>query len=115
MNTRHKKLKFRFDFEQSNNLFLDVKIPKKDLLIVLPFSNQFSFKLRSRLYNCLNKTLPQYKVKVTFQYKSLSNLFRFKGSISRKLRSHLVYKFLCSNCRITYYDETERHLGVRYG
>ena len=57
MNTRHKNLKFRFDFKQNNSLsFLDVKmlssrtlivfflitVPKKDIVIVLPFSGQFS-------------------------------------------------------------------------
>ena len=45
----------------------------------------------------------------------LSNLFRFKDSIPKELRSHIVYKFLCSNCNITYYGETERHLNVRSG
>ena len=60
--------------------------------------------------------LPQYKIKVTFQYKNrLSNLFRFKDSISKELRSYLVYKFLCRKCNITYYDETERHISVKSG
>ena len=27
----------------------------------------------------------------------------------------LIYKFQCSNCNITYYSETERHLKVRAG
>ena len=45
----------------------------------------------------------------------MSNLFRFKDSIPKELRSHIVYKFLCSNCNITYYGETERHLNVRSG
>ena len=69
-----------------------------------------------RLYNFFNKTLPQWNIKVIFQSKNcLSNLFRFKDSIPKELRSHIVYKFLCSNCNITYYGETERHLNVRSG
>ena len=72
--------------------------------------------LRSRLYNCFNKTLPQSNIKVIFKSKNrLSNFFRFKDSIPKGLRSHIVYKFLCSNCNITYYGETERHLHVRSG
>ena len=68
--------------------------------------------LRSRLYNCFNKTLPQCNIKVIFQSKNhLSNLFRFKDSIPKELPS----QFLCSNCNITYYGETERHLNVRSG
>ena len=87
---------------------LDIKI--------LNLKGQFFFNLRSRLYNCFNKTLPQYNIKVIFQSKNrFSNLFRFKDSITKELRSHIVYKFLCSNCNITYYGETERHLNVRSG
>ena len=93
-----------------------INVPKKDVLIVLPFLGQFFLNLRSRLYNCFNKTLPQCNIKVIFQSKKrLSNLFRFKDSIPKELRSHIVYKFLCSNCNITYYGETERHLNVRSG
>ena len=72
--------------------------------------------LRSRLYNCFNKTLPQCNIKVIFQSKNrFSNLFPFKDSIPKELRSNVVYKFLCSNCNITYYDETKRHLDARSG
>ena len=88
-------------------------MPKKD---VLPFLGQFSLNLRSRLYNCFNKTLTQCNIKVIFQSKNrLSNLFRFKDSIPKKLRFHIVYKFLFNNCNITCYGETERHLNVRSG
>ena len=93
-----------------------ITVPKKDVLIVLPFLGKFSLNLRSRLYNCFNKMLPQCNIKVIFQSKNrLSNLFRFKDSIPKELCSHIVYKFLCSNCNITYYGETERHLNVRSG
>ena len=81
-----------------------ITLPKKDVLIFLPLLDQFSLNLRSRLYNCFNKTLPQCNVLVIFQSKNrLSNLFRFKDSIPKELRSHIIYKFQCSNCNITYY------------
>ena len=58
--------------------------------------------------------LPQCNTKLIFQSKNhLCNLFRFKDSIPKELCSHLVYKFLCSNCNIPYYSETESHLNVR--
>ena len=58
--------------------------------------------------------LPQCNIKVIFKSENcLSNLFQFKDSIPKELRCHIVYKFLCSNCNITYYGETERHLNVR--
>ena len=43
-----------------------ITVPKKDVLIVLPFLGQFSLNLRSRLYNCFNKALPQCNTKVIF-------------------------------------------------
>ena len=53
-----------------------ITVPKKDVLIVLPFLGQFSLNLKSRLYNCFNKTLLQCNIKVIFQSKNcLSNLF----------------------------------------
>ena len=43
----------------------------------------------------------------------LSSLFRFKDLIPLELQSHIVYKFLCDNCNVTYYGKTECHLNVR--
>ena len=70
--------------------------------------------LRKRLYKSVSKSLPQCNIKVIFQSKNrLSSFFKFKDSIPLHLHSHLIYKFQCSNCSITYYGETERHLKVR--
>ena len=80
------------------------------------FLGQLSLNSRSRLYNCFNKALPQCNIKVIFQSKNCSsNLFRFKDSIPKEFRSQIVYRFLCSNCNITYYGENEHHLNVRSG
>ena len=43
----------------------------------------------------------------------LSSLFGLKDIIPKELQSHLVYKFSCSNCNVTYYGKTEHHLNVR--
>ena len=91
-----------------------ITVPKKDVLIVLYFFGQFSLNLRSRLHNFFNKTLPKYNIKFISQSKNrLSNRFWFQDSITKELRSHLVYRLLCSNCNITHYVETERHLHIR--
>ena len=72
--------------------------------------------LRSSLYNCFNIRLPQCNIKIIFQSTNrLSNLRRFKDSIAKELRSHIVYKFLCGNSNITYYRETGNHLHVKSG
>ena len=89
-------------------------VPKKELLVVFPYLGKFSLNLRKRLYKSVSKSLPQCNIKVIFQSKNrLSSFFKFKDSIPLHLRSHVIYKFQCSNCNITYYDETEYHLKVR--
>ena len=89
-------------------------VPRKELLVVLPYLGIFDLILRKRLYKSVSKSLPQCNVKVIFQSKNrLSNFFTFKVSISLHLRSNLVYKYQCSNCNITYYGESERHLEVK--
>ena len=61
-----------------------ITVPKKDVLIV-PFLIQFSLNLRSRLYNCFKKTLPQCTIKVIFQSKNcLSNLFSSLSALTCK-------------------------------
>ena len=74
----------------------------------------FSLNLRKRLYKLVSKSLPQCNIKVIFQSKNrLSSFFKFKDSIPLHLHSHLIYKFQCSNCNITYYGKIERHLKVK--
>ena len=41
------------------------------------------------------------------------SLFHFKDVIPKELPSHLVYKFTCGNCNLTYYAKTKRHLNAR--
>ena len=46
-------------------------VPKKELLVVLPYLGTFSLNLRKRLYKSFGKSLPpQYNIKVIFQYKN---------------------------------------------
>ena len=72
--------------------------------------------LRKRLCKLVSKSLPQCNLKVIFHSKNwLSSFFKFKDSIPLYLHYHHIYKFQCSNCNITYYGETERHLKVRAG
>ena len=45
-------------------------VPKRELLVVLPFLGTFSFNLRKCLYKSLFKSLPLYNIEVTFQSKN---------------------------------------------
>ena len=91
-------------------------VPKKELLVVLPYLGTFSLNLRKRLYKSVSNSLPQCNIKVIFESKNrLISFFKSEDSILLHLPSHLIYKFQCSNCNITYYGETDRHLEVKAG
>ena len=45
-------------------------VPKKELLVVLPYLGTFSLNLRKRLYKAVSKSLPQCNIKVVFQSKN---------------------------------------------
>ena len=47
------------------------------------------------------------KLKVIFQSPcKLNSLFHYKDSIQKKIRSDIVYRYMCSNCKVTYYGKT---------
>ena len=49
-----------------------------------------------------------------YQSKSrIPNLLDFKDVVNTKLNPHIVYKFMCSCCKATYYGQTQRHFFVR--
>ena len=73
-----------------------------------------SSNLKQKLRTCFKNSLPQCNIKIILKSTNrLSSLFRFKDVIPKELQSHLVYKFSCSNCNVSYYGKTERHLNVR--
>ena len=89
-------------------------VNKKQLFIVLPFLGAQSFLVRKRLQSCIRNTIPYCSLRIVFQSKTrLSSLFRFNDIIPKEISSHLVYKFTCSCCNLTYYGESARHLFVR--
>ena len=89
-------------------------VPKKQLFIVLPYLGTISSGLKRKLRTCFKNSLPQCNIKIILKSTNrLSSLFRFKDVIPKELQSHLVYKFSCGNCNVTYYGKTERHLNVR--
>ena len=58
-------------------------VPKKELLVVLPYLGANSLSLRKGLHKSVSKSLPQCNIKVIFQSKNrLSSFFKFKDSVS---------------------------------
>ena len=89
-------------------------VPKKGLLIALPYLGKLSLQIRTRINRIMKNKLPYYNVRFVFQTKcKVSNFFTFKDKIQSFLRSGIVYKFKCGSCNATYYGKTKRHFKVR--
>ena len=91
-----------------------LKASKKELICVLPFLGKRSMQLRTRLVNSIESNLKFCKLKVIFQSPcKLNSLFRYKDSLQKKIRSDIVYRYMCRNCKVTYYGKTYRHFFTR--
>ena len=89
-------------------------VPKKDLVIGLPYLGKLSLQIRSRINRIMKNKLPYCNIRFAFQTKcKISNVFKFKDKIPLFLRSGIVYKFQCGSCNATYYGKTKRNFKVR--
>ena len=89
-------------------------VPKKELIITLPYLGKLSLQIRTRINRIMKNKLPYCNVQFVFQTKcKISNFFTFKDKIPSVLRSGIVYKFQCGSCNATYYGKTNRHFKVR--
>ena len=69
---------------------------------------------RTRLVNSIERDLEFCKLKVIFQSPcKLNSLFRYKDSLQKEIRSGIVYRYMCSNCKVTCYGKTYRHFFTR--
>ena len=101
-----------------NKLFvqrgLNFMVPKRELICVLPYLGKASLDLRTRLRLTIERNLPFCKLKIIFRSKCrLNTLFHFKDSLEKKIRSGIIYRYTCSNCKVTYYGKTFRHFYTR--
>ena len=71
-------------------------------------------QLRTRLVNSIENNIKFCELKVIFQspYK-LNLLFHYKDYYKKKIRSDIVYRYMCSNCKVTYYGKTYHHFFTR--
>ena len=94
-----------------NKLFiqggLNFMVPKRELICVLPYLGKASLDLRTKLTRTIERNLPFLKLKIIFRSKCrLNTLFHFKDSLEKKIRSGIIYRYTCSNCKVTYYYVT---------
>ena len=89
----------------------EATVPKLEFLICLPFLGPDSQIVGSKLKKLFSSVFPAYKIKCIIKPgMKLCNLFNFKDKLSPKCLSHVVYKFSCGDCNITYIGKTSRHL-----
>ena len=89
-------------------------VPKKDLMIILPYLGKLSLQIRTRINGAMKNKLPHSNFRIVFQSKcKLINFFTFKDKIPIFLRSGIVYKFKCGGCNANYYGKTKCHFKVR--
>ena len=82
---------------------LNFMVPKIDLTLVLPYLGKLSLDLRARLIRTIERDLPYYKLKVAFRSNCrLNTLFWCKDSLEKKIRSGITYRYMCSNCKVTW-------------
>ena len=101
-----------------NKLFikkdLNFMVSKRELTFVLPYLGKLSIDLRTRLRRTIERNLPYYKLKIIFRSKCrLNTLSRFKDPLEKKIRSGIIYRYTCSNCKVTYYRITFCHFYTR--
>ena len=99
-----------------NKLFVKnkVNLAVPTLHIVLPYTGKSAIDLRARLESRIEKNVPSFKLNVVFRSTSrLGNLFRCKDFHEKKVLSGIVYRYTCSNCKVTYYEKTFRHFFTR--
>ena len=82
-------------------------VPKKDLMIVLPYLGKSLLQIRTRIDRVMKNKLSYCNFQLVFQTKcKLFNFFTFKDKNIIFLRSDIVYKFKCGGCNATYYGKT---------
>ena len=101
-----------------NKLFVkrDLKfmVPKRDLICVLPYLGKASLDLRAR--RTIERNLTFCKLKIIFRLQCRLNtlkISKLKDLLEKKIRSGIIYRYTCSNRKITYYGKTFRHFYTR--
>ena len=87
---------------------------KKELICILPFLGKRSMQLRTCSVNSIKSNWKFCKLKVIFQTPcKLNSLFHYKDSLQKNICSDIGYRYICSNCKVTYYGNTSRHFFTR--
>ena len=91
-----------------------ITVPKKNLVIALPYLSKLSLQIGTRTNRIMKNKLPYCNIRSVFQTKcKISDFSTSKDKIPAFLYSSIVYKFQCGSSNATYYGKTKRHFKVR--
>ena len=84
-------------------------VPKKELMMILPFLGTTSFKVKNELIRTFRKIVPFCSLKIVFKTsRRLSSCFLFKDRFPKSLLSGVIYKYTCAECNLSYIGCTKR-------
>ena len=93
---------------------VQITAAKKEVILVLPYLGQQSFKIQNRIQFRLRKNAPVFNFKILFMSREqLFTLFFLKDKINKMLHFNLIYKFKCIISNDSYYSKTKHHFKVR--
>ena len=89
-------------------------VPKKEVVMILPFLGSTSWTVKKELTRAFRQILPFCKLKLVFKTSNrLSSFFTFKDKLPAALDSHVIYKYTCANCNVSYVGCTKRYWEKR--
>ena len=89
-------------------------VPKKELLMVLPFLGTTSWNVKNNILRSFRKIVPFANLKIVFKtQKRLSSCFTFKDKFPKALMSGVIYHYTCAACNRSYIGSTKRYWEKR--
>ena len=89
-------------------------VPKKDIILVLPYLGFQSELVTRRLKSCINKFYGFVNLKLIFQSTCrIKYFFPYKGRLRKSQKSKVVYKASCWDCNEFYIGKKKRRLRNR--
>ena len=88
---------------------------KKDVFLMLPYLGTISESFEKSIKSLVHTAYLQVNLKIVFRTTfRISDLFKFKDTIPKRLSSNLVYGIYCTGCNDFYVGKTKRHLVTRF-
>ena len=90
------------------------KVPKRDVILVLPYLGFRSEVFKRRLKSCVGKFFGFVNLRLIFQNTCrIKSFFPYKDRLNRSQKSKVVYKASCWDCDAFYIGKTKRRLHDR--